>query len=255
MKKTGFKKRKAILKLLIIADFVMLFCMTASLAYFTSFDEITNRFTAFPMDILLFEEKFNAISSEKKSTLIPNTLLPKDPQIRNTEQTDVFVFVKVTVPVYSLSDVNDDGTIFNSQHRQEVFLLKTEEEKEAAANSFHTKKNDDDTEYWVELPSFEEGTDHSDTMRTYVFGYCVYLDAQETTETLFDYVELKNIRQFEVGSGDILNVQVDAYAVQADGIEGIMKTIGDHKAILTAEQLTMLYGMIEEPNGTGNTTG
>ena len=256
MKKFGVKRRKNILLWLISADLIMILVMMSfTLAYFTSFDEVTNRFTASAMNIALYEREYDALSERQRSTLIPNRLLPKDPRIQNTEKTDVFVFIKVTVPVYPVTNVNDDGTIFSPKQNQEIFFLKTEEKKDELYTSFHTKQDENDTEYWIEIGSYEEGTDHSGSTRTYIFGYSVYLKIYEITETLFDYIELKNIRQFEVGTSDMLNVTVEAYGIQADSLDGIEKNNGSVKAVMTEEQLLTIYSYIEEPDGSGNDTG
>lgn len=246
MKKKTVRQRKRLLLWLIFADLLLISVMSMTLAYFTSFDEVTNRFTAVPMDIALYETNYDALSERQRTTLIPNRLLPKDPVIQNTEKTDVFVFLKVTVPVGIVTNVNDDGTVSRPPQKQELFFLKTEEQRRASATTFHTQQDADDTACWVELLQYEEGTDLQSDVRTYLFGYSVYLHAYETTKTLFDYIELKNIRQFEIGIGEPLHVMVEAYGVQADGLDGIEKNNGEDKAVLTAEQLAAIYGMLEE---------
>ena len=246
MKKRKVKRRKKILLAAIVLDFVMILMISYTMAFFTSFDMVTNRFVAKPMDIALREERYDTLTEQQKSTLVPYRILPKDPLIQNTEQTDVYVFMKVTVPVGTLSNVADDGTVYGSQQRQEVFWLKTAAEVDARATSFHLQDDAGDTAYWVELSSFEEGTDGQSNTRTYVFGYSVYLRAYEMTETLFDYIELKNIRQFEIDPNVSLDILVDAYGVQADGLEGIDKDSEGGKTILTQEQLSNIYSFIHQ---------
>lgn len=252
MKKQSVKKRKNILRYLILDDFLLILTMSFSLAYFTGFDEVTNRFIAKSMDISLYEEKYNSLTEKQRSTLIPNKLLPKDPRVQNIKETDVFVFVKVTVPVYASSVIEDDGTVCELAHPQEVFFLKTAEKADEGQTSFHTKENDEDKAYWVELPSFEEGTDLQSETRTYIFGYSVYLKPYEITETLFDYIQLKNIRQFEITPGDRLEVNVDAYGIQADFLDEIEKDSTFGKAVLTHEQLSTIYRYIYEDENSDN---
>ena len=245
MTKIRRKRKKEVLLWLILADLILIMGMMISMSYFTGSDETTNRFRAQRMDIALSEPRFTLLDPSVRSTLIPNRLLPKDPMIQNIEPTDVFVFIKLTVPVYESANVSDNGTVLGSK-KQEVFLLKSGSSPETAVEGFHTKENDADREYWVELTSFEEGTDHQTTSRTYIFAYSVYLKQHESTEPLFDYLELKNIRQFEIDPDDILDVKVDAYGIQADHIENILKDIGNEKAVMSAEKLAVLYGMIDE---------
>ena len=66
-----------------------------TLAMFTSFDEVTNVFTAKPLDIILTETKWKP---EKAKNLVPEQELDKNPRIYNNEETDAFVFLEVTVP-------------------------------------------------------------------------------------------------------------------------------------------------------------
>lgn len=95
------------------------------------------------------------------------------------------------------------------------------------------------------MPSVEEGTDYQGSTRTYVFGYNVYMSENELTESLFDYVELKNILQYEVDPQNTVDIEVDAYGIQADYLAGIDKDNGSEKAVMTQEQLTRIYQYIK----------
>lgn len=246
MKKRKKFSKKDILLWLSIADLLMIFVVSISLAYFTSFDEVTNRLYGKSMEIALYEYNYNRLTETQKSTLIPNKLLPKDPNVQNTNESDVYVFLKVTVPVKQLSDIGDTGKSRSAEHRQELFYLKTAEQSQVDVTSFHTKKDEEDRDYWIELSSYETGKDSQDEVRTYVFGYSVYLQAYETTETLFDYIQLKNIRQFEVSADEKLNVKVEAYGVLADAVEEFDKNAGNDKRVLDETKLSVIYGYINE---------
>lgn len=252
MKKRTVKQRKRLLLCFMMADLLLLFLLSFSYAYFTSFDRVTNRFFAKPMDIALYEEKYSLLTEEQRSSLIPRQLLSKDPKVANIAETDVFVFLKVSVPVAETTHVADNGTILQHALPQEVFWLKTDETKNIPANSFHTKQYEGDREYWVELASYEEGTDHDFQVRTYIFAYCVYLKPHEMTETLFDYIELKNIRQFDLTPGEQVEVTVDAFGIQADDLEGIKKDQDGHKAVLTEQQLSAIYNFVRDAEEPGN---
>ena len=246
MKKLRPKQKKNILFWLAVTDLVLILILSTTLAFFTGYDEVSNRFEAKNMNIDLYELNYSMLSEKQKSTLVPNRILPKDPRIQNTDQTDVFVFLKVTVPVYYSTTSDDDGNIIGSKHRQEIFLIKTEETKDQNTTGFNTQKNESDINYWTELYEYEEGTDYQGDFRTYVFGYNVYLKQYELSETLFDYVELKNIKQFEITSGDILDVRVEAYGIQADYLEGIEKDNGTEKAVMSQQQLSEIYSYVME---------
>lgn len=235
---------------LLIAAFVLLGLITllTSLAFFNSFDLVTNSFRSADLDILLLESNYDLMPPEERSQLIPNKQLPKDPRILNVEQTDAYVFLKVTVPVGRITDVQEDGTRTVKQ-AQELFRIKTEENQDVTnrETTFNTApKAPDDREFWVELPSLEEGTDLSGKTRTYVFGYSVYLRQDESTETLFDYVQLKNLIQYEASPDQPLHIEVKAFGIQTDHLnESLQKDIDGQKAIMTREQLTEIYRYIE----------
>ena len=237
---TAFAKRNALLVLLL--TFFVAFCISA----FVSSDYVTNRFTSTTLDIELLEENYDRLTFQQRNSLIPNTELPKDPKIMNTDKTDAFVFLRITVPVGRVTDVLPDGTK-TDRKRQELFLIKSLHNAvpDENGNCFNTDRSDN--EYWIELEEYEQGTDYSGDARTYVFGYSVYLSSGELTETLFDSICLKNIIQYEANPDQLLNVKVQAYGIQADYIDDIQKTDGSGKAVMTKQQLSALYSYIEKP--------
>ncbi len=145
-------------------------------------------------------------------------------------------------------------TLVSSQAKQEIFYMKkTGTEKAEYANVLNTAAvNADDHEYWVELPDFEEGTDLSGETVTYVFGYSIYLRTGETSETLFDYIQLKNILQYELDPTGTLHINVEALGIQADHLKftdggvttEIHKDEGGDKKIMTYEELKQIYRLL-----------
>lgn len=237
-KKHRYSKSTAITVLLVIL--LIAFCIAA----YVSTDMVTNRFNAESLDIELLEEQYDRLTAEQRSSVIPNRELPKDPKIRNTDKTDAFVFLRITVPVGRVTDVEPDGTKTERQ-RQELFCIKSllSPETDENGNSFNT--NSSDNEYWIELTDHEQGTDLSGDERTYVFGYSVYLKSGELTETLFDSVRLKNIIQYEADPDKLLDIYVQAYGIQADYMGDISKNDGSEKSVMTAEQLSALYSYVD----------
>ena len=59
-------------------------------------------------------------------------------------------------------------------------------------------------------------------------------------------IELKNIKQFDIAPGDILDVKVDAFGIQADYLENIIKESGNEKAVMSIENLSTIYGYVTE---------
>jgi len=67
-----------------------------TLAMFVSFDEVTNRFEAGKVDIVLTEPHWKPKNGE---TTVPNAFIDKDPTIINKEDTvNTYVFLEVTIP-------------------------------------------------------------------------------------------------------------------------------------------------------------
>jgi len=188
---------------------------------------------------------------------VPNQETNKDPKLTNTGVSDSVVFFKVTVPVREFTHVASDGTV-GEKSRDELYYFKqgyraSQHSPEGLNYEFSAKNtvsttitndvvtdvanhwNDD---FWVELPEEEEGADHSGEFRTYVFGYKYRLHGTksvventypgasvstdntigETTVPLFTKVQLKNFLEGEIPSGEIENITVQAYAIQADNV-------------------------------------
>ena len=250
---SGSKKRnkKSTRRILLAASAIIFvqIVLLVSLAFYQGFDLVTNRFSSINLDVLLLENRYDLASAEERSELVPNKQVEKDPRILNVEQADAFVFLKVTVPVVKATDVEPDGTKTVKQ-RQELFRIKTERKKDKnnRDTDFNTYTDENDY-YWIELPECEEGTDLSGQTRTYVFGYSVYLETDEYTETLFDYVQLKNIIQFEADANTPQNIRVQAYGIQTESLGNIQKDSGGSKAIMTEEQLTDIFRDYIENNG------
>ncbi len=87
--------------LLFIAIVVMV-----SFAMFTSYDHVSNMISAKTLDIFLTETKWDPREGEN---VVPNSFIPKNPQIRNNDAADAFVFLKVTVP-YDVMTIDDNDS-------------------------------------------------------------------------------------------------------------------------------------------------
>lgn len=216
-----------------------------SLAFFSSVDVVTNRFVAVTLTVDLLEPQFDRLSYQERMSMVPNKTLPKDPMVRNVDETDAFVFLKITVPVAYVTGIEEDGTKGTKQ-RQELFYLKTTSDPTVLLTEFNTAPADSsDREYWVRLPDEETGTDYADDTRTYIFGYSLYLRQGEQTETLFDYVQLKNIPQYELDDAASLHVKVEAFGIQKNYLGGMDTGVDNEKRCMTAEELTRIYRYIK----------
>ena len=88
-------KRSPALNASIILVFLSI-VLLITLAMFVSFDEVTNRFEAGKVDIVLEEPHWDPKDGEET---VPNTFIDKDPTIINKEETvETYVFLEVIVP-------------------------------------------------------------------------------------------------------------------------------------------------------------
>ncbi|MGN0633286.1 MAG: TasA family protein [Oscillospiraceae bacterium] len=213
------------------------------LAYLTDKDEVTNTFTVGEVKIDLTEPNYNL---DNAKDIVPNQTITKDPTVTNTGKNDAIVFLKVTVPVKNVATANANGTLTEARtgtnltpKNQELFTMNG---STAGANSQH-KFNlaGTGTTGWIELTGQEQvsadGTTwntfenysedgkyyYADTVnyRTYVFGYNAKLNPTEKTSALFDSVTFLNIVEGQITPGTELDIKVDAYAIQADCIDGV----------------------------------
>ena len=191
-------------------------------AYLTNTQTATNTFTVGNVKVELSEPNYPGNDDPEVKDQVPNQETKKDPQVTNTGANEAVVFIKMTVPVRTITPVSDDGTK-GTKGASEMFIYKqTDDAAGSHKNNFSTA--------WAELPAKEEGTDLKGKTRTYVFGYKNVIGAKETTDALFDKVQLKNFMEAEIDSADKLDIQIEAYAIQAQNIVN-----GDDKIDVSGE--------------------
>lgn len=100
------KKRSPVLLTTILLLFLLIVILV-TLAFFTSTDEVTNRFEGGKIDIILSEPKWKP---EKAINIVPDATLDKDPYITNNENVPAYVFLKVTVPAVKYNYDDNDGS-------------------------------------------------------------------------------------------------------------------------------------------------
>ena len=98
------KKRSPILAASIVFVLIII-VLLITLAMFTSFDEVTNVFSGGKVDIVLTEPNW---SPSKALNIVPETILDKDPYVTNNEDTQVYVFLEVTVPYGNIEVENTE---------------------------------------------------------------------------------------------------------------------------------------------------
>lgn len=216
---------------------------------------------------------------------VPQQETDKDPMITNKSVSDAVVFVKVTVPVREFTHVNDDGTR-GDKKRDELYIFKQGQMATQAAPNGQdytfpyaapagakatiaadkvTSHANHWNENWTELEEFEEGQDHSKAYRTYVFGYNTRLHGLksiqdgtwtgtpvakkgvgETTVPLFQKVQLQNFADSEITPGEIQNITVQTYVIQADNVIADQGVVSTNAAIAKADLATIYRAYVAQ---------
>ena len=208
-------------------------------AYLTNTQTATNTFTVGNVKVELSEPDYPGNDDEKVHEQVPNQETKKNPQVTNTGANEAVVFIKMTVPVRTITPVSDDGTK-GTKAASEMFIYK--QEKDAAGSHVNNF-----SKAWAELPAKEEGTDLKGETRTYVFGYKSVIGVKEKTAALFDKVQMKNFMEGEIASDDKLDIDIEVYAIQAQNIVNGEDKI-DVSGELSADTLSTIYDTFVNQN-------
>ena len=166
-------------------------------AYFTDADTATNTFTVGKVSIDLQEPNWNP-----PKDITPNQEIKKDPQIKNDGVNDAYMFMKVTVPYDNITVVAQDGTKAAAKEDTELF-------------SYDVKSG------WTEIGTPVKDTTNKTVTHLYAYGTAETMTAvaaNQTTNSLFDWVKFVNCREDENQESKTHNIKVDAYAIQTQNI-------------------------------------
>ena len=211
------KKRRSPAMAAVLVALVIMMVLITTLAMFTSRDLITNRFESGKLDIVLLEPNWKP---SQAAYVQPGDSIPKDPQVKNADETDAYVFLKVTVPYVELKLDNADGTK-NSTTNTIVPLYKFVTGTQSDPNTDQFTQTVNSAWYLMQDKS---GADTENKTYTYLYGYkgtngadaLAVLAPDSTTEPLFDSLKVSN---FNEGSALVpagsYSVNVEAYAIQA----------------------------------------
>ena len=232
MKKKNVSKRKA--AVIGLAALAMLGAGAGgTLAYLTDAETNTNTFTAGQVKIDLVDAAYDAAAKAGENTdVVPGQEIGSNPHIENTGINDAITFLKVSVPVKNVTQVDNNGDKSAPANHELVFFKDAADKITDHANNF-----DKD---WVQLADKEEGTDLQGDTRTYVFGYKKAIAKDESTTSLFDKVQVMNVLEDELVPEAVQDIKVEAYAIQKDNIlnsEGAIE-ISDN---MSAETLGEIY--------------
>ena len=203
---------------------LVLVVIGSTLAYFSSRDEVTNRFRASRFDLLLTETKWDPSSARD---VVPGDELDKNPQVTNLEQTPGYIFLRVTVPCDVQKVENADGTLLGSTDASvPMYKFMVSDGNDPPSYAVNTEFSAAQTvkSCWtpVNTPAAQNfGTAQApDWQIVYVYAYTygdtlVSLLEGQTTPALFDKLKLWNFTE-DFNPAQSHSVRVEALGIQAD---------------------------------------
>ncbi len=170
-----------------------------TVAFMTDFSSKENNFSYGASALELVEKTWESTPLEDK-TLYPGRVILKDPAVKNTGNVDVYVFMSVKVPIRAVKTVSSDGSLINPVSPCELF-------------SYEIKSG------WEQIDSISEKT-----YMNYIYAYSAgALKPSATTSELFDRVTVANVLEGQLSQGDILNIPVKVWGIQANHLENILE--------------------------------
>ncbi len=205
-------------------------------SYLTDRDANDNVFALGNVQLTLTEEHYPEQAQDR--ILAPKAYIPKDPVIVNTGNNDEYVFLKVTLPLESVTIVDetthkpkDGGKVL-----REVFNLLSDDaaHKTAGFSGAHAVEDIGELNYdshWSVLSGEE---DLSNQTHTYLFGYRQMLGVGSQTTALFDRLQIRNVLEGDLLPEQLQRVEIAAYGIQKEELEGWV-TVADPDHVTDAE--------------------
>lgn len=218
--------------LLVVCAAAVLLAVGSSVAFFSSRDESTNRFSSGGFDILLTETDWDPNAARN---VVPGDELPKNPQVTNNAPTPGYIFFRVTVPADTLVVENDAGEPLGAADQVPMYKFMVRDGEGYAADTSLTAAQRVRSAW---LPVGSPVYSAADKAYVYVYAYAaagvlVPLAEGQTTEPLFDKLRIWNFNE-SYDPEQNHSVLVEAFGIQAD--------LPDHTAEQIAEIWTLASG-------------
>lgn len=209
-----------------------------------------NIFALGNVSLLLSEDNFP--DNEEDRIMAPKSIIPKDPKITNIGSTDEYVFLEVTVPLCNVRIVDEQtNKIINHEKAyMEIFnFLSNDTSASTVSTSGFTYDNTGSFGYdskWILIDSSEDTANYT---HTYLFGYSSLLtaDISNSTTTLFDKMQLRNILEGDLPSDVTQTVRIEAYGIQAEELLNNV-TVND-TADVTKAELKAIFDLYKNQEG------
>ncbi len=192
------KKKIAIWKPIALGACALMLFAGSTYSYLTDYDTADNEFTIGKVTIDLEEPNWKP---EENQSIVPDAVISKDPQIKNTGKNDSFVYLEVTVPRATVATADASG------NRVEPVL--TDLFSFDAADS------------WTLL-----NTTQTEESVTFLYTYNEILKPSKTTAPLFQEVHFVNLIEGQM-DGETIHIPLKAYAIQSANTGDDKETIVD----------------------------
>ena len=192
-------------------SFLIIFLVASSIAYFSSFDMVTNKIFSQGLKITVAEDNYTDAQSIGYAQKIT-----KQPKAVNEGKADAIVFLEVKIPKRTnLKLIDDSGALVQKGADEAVELFKTYYGNDATYNVGN----------WSYLSEKSTVNSTENGYNTYIYGYKKVLAGDNSSEVLFDGVQLINL--FEIYEEDAelkdllnayQNIDITAYGIQANSL-------------------------------------
>ena len=237
---------------LLAASIAALAIIAGIAAFFTNKDLVTNVFQASRLRIKVIEPNWHP-----NPTIVPEQEIPKDPFIKNTEETSAYVFMEVTVPVATVTleknNYDNENNEKGKKDRTALIPLFRFINSDTADDQDITDPENPAQEInkgWYPMPGYPKPNVNSSgetVSYTYLYAYTgadnntddtmAVLSPDETTTTsLFDKVKFCNAREDDTLPGSRQLIDIKAYGIQTEFL--ISPTQTENKAENVWQYLT-----------------
>lgn len=185
--------------LIIFASSLLVIAMIAagiSLAMLSqNTEKRANNFTFGNVSIDLSEPEWDELAPEER-IVYPGRTISKDPIITNTGENDLYAYIEVSVPKKTVRTVKEEN---GKEVIVEAELLEL----------FSFNANDG----WTLINRDASSEDYT----TYLYAYTAeVLSPNKSTNALFDEVTYVNMLEGEIPMGTVLEMPINAYAIQSE---------------------------------------
>lgn len=246
MEKSKKTIRKSTSLILLILVTLLLLSSATTVSYLVREKRKDNIFSMGNVRLFLTEDSFPQNESDR--TMVPKSIVPKNPKVVNIGTEDEYAFIKVTVPLCRVSIVDETTNEIDASGRiyREIFnLISDDSQRLDIPNQqfgFSDTGSITNDHNWIFIKSYEDGNTHT---HSYLFGYSSMLpgNSNAVTTTLFDKLQLRNILEGELSPDEPQTVTVSAYGIQAEELLNHI-TVADNNN-LSYDELTAIFALYE----------